>query len=149
MNIKLENPEPKLITAAAILVNTASLSLIFNVTFFICIVFNIPLRWAFIANAIVGLTSIFRVYSTIKFDRATAAQLLSIAQLVATVRGIHVDEVIAGIKQTQNFGIANHHVAKLIGDDKDPCWQKLQQLAIALHAGSANDLAKSEVRAEC
>jgi hypothetical protein len=54
------------------------------------------------------------------FDRATAAQLLSIAQLVATARQIHIDEVIAGIKQTQNFGIHHLHVAGLVGDDTSP-----------------------------
>jgi hypothetical protein len=50
-------------------------------------------------------------------DRTTAAQLLLIAQLVATARSIHIDEVITGIKATQNFGIAHHHVDQLIGDD--------------------------------
>jgi hypothetical protein len=52
--------------------------------------------------------------------RTTDEQLLSIAQLVATARQIHIDEVIAGIKATQNFGIAHHHVAQLIGDDTSP-----------------------------
>jgi hypothetical protein len=47
----------------------------------------------------------------------SAAQLLSIAQLVATTRKIHVNEVIADIRQTQNFGICHAHVFMLVGCD--------------------------------
>lgn len=52
--------------------------------------------------------------------RTTDEQLLAIAQLVATSWRIHVDEVIAGIKQTKNFGIAHHNVARLVGKDATP-----------------------------
>jgi hypothetical protein len=75
--MKLESPEPKLKTAAAVLVNTACLSLTFNVTFLICITFNLPLWLAFAVNAIVALSSIFRVYSTIRSHCVPLGESLS------------------------------------------------------------------------
>ncbi len=68
---------PNITTAAAILVNTASLSLIFNVTFLICITFNLPLQLAFAVNAIVALSSIFRIYLTIHSHRVPKGESLS------------------------------------------------------------------------
>jgi hypothetical protein len=68
---------PNITTAAAILVNTASLSLIFNVTFLICITFNLPLWLAFTVNTLVALSSIFRIYLTIRSHRVPKGESLS------------------------------------------------------------------------